>query len=283
MEDGVFATEEERAALLVGVQKIDRDIVRAIKDKKLVLSRGDIRYIVDIYYQVQELRKAAANQERAASGEPTQLVDWFTRQAMVIERQIHRALNAWTETHDVSRWAKSIIGIGPIISAGLAAHIDISLANTAGKLWRYAGQDPTCEWEKKQKRPWNARLKTLCWKIGESFVKVSGNEKSFFGKLYCDRKAQEIERNEGGEFSEQAARELEKKNYRKDTVARKWYTEGKLPPAHIHARAKRYAVKMFLACYHEIAYVDLHGEEPPKPYAIAHLGHADHIRARDVT
>ena len=137
--------------------------------------------------------------------------------------------------------------------------------------------NPGQEWGKGEKRPWNASLKTLCWKIGESFVKVSGNEKSFYGKIYAERKQNEIARNEAGEFKEQAALKLQKFKIGKDTDAYAAYITGKLPPAHIHARAKRWTVKMFLSHLHEIWFTDEYGVAPPKPYAIVHLGHAHYI------
>ena len=55
----------------------------------------------------------------------------------------------------------------------------------------------------------------------------------------------------------------------KDTDAIKSYRVGKLPPAHIHARAKRYAVKLFLAHFHETGYRLHYGTEPPAPYPIS--------------
>ena len=50
-----------------------------------------------------------------------------------------------------------------------------------------------------------------------------------------------------------------------------------LSPGHIHARAKRYAVKHFLSDWHEIAYQDHHKKERPLPFPVAQLGHA-HVR-----
>ena len=50
---------------------------------------------------------------------------------------------------------------------------------------------------------------------------------------------------------------------------------------HIHSRAKRYAVKLFLAHYQHVAYWHEFGAEPPKPYAIEHMGHADVIKPPD--
>ena len=117
-----------------------------------------------------------------------------------------------------------------------------------------AGLDPTVTWDKGEKRPWNAKLKTLCWKIGESFVKVSGRDNDIYGHVYTERKALEIQRNDAGEYSEQAAAALAHKRYGQETIARAWYEQGKLPPAHIHARAKRYAVKLYLAHWQHVAY-----------------------------
>ena len=50
-----------------------------------------------------------------------------------------------------------------------------------------------------------------------------------------------------------------------------------LPPAHIQARAKRYAVKIFLSHLFDVWYKLEKGQEPPKPYALAILGHAHEI------
>jgi hypothetical protein len=243
------------------------------------LSVDEARYLVDAYYAMQEHRKAAGNQVRALaeSEEPHGVIQWLFDQNTTVEKQILRALDSWTDALPAARWAKSICGIGPVISAGLAAHIDITRSATVGHIWRFAGIDPTVEWKKGEKRPWNAGLKTLCWKIGESFVKVSGNESDFYGKLYIQRKQYEQQRNDSGQLADQAARKLERFKIGKSTEAYKAYAAGKLPPAHIHARAKRWAVKLFLAHYHHVAFTLANGTPPPKPYVISILGHADMI------
>ena len=257
------------------VRRLRRDLVKAAS----TLSVDEARYLVDAYYAMQEYRKAAGNQVRALteSEEPHGVLQWLFDQNTTVEKQILRALDSWTDALPAARWAKSICGIGPVISAGLAAHIDITRSATVGHIWRFAGIDPTVEWKKGEKRPWNANLKTLCWKIGESFVKVSGNESDFYGKLYIHRKQFEQQRNESGALADQAARKLERFKIGKDTDAYKAYAAGKLPPAHIHARAKRWTVKLFLAHYHHVAFTMATGTPPPKPYVISILGHADMI------
>ena len=128
------------------------------------------------------------------------------------------------------------------------------------------------------RRPWNAQLKVLCWKLGESFVKVSNNEKDFYGKLYRQKKGEYTARNERLEYREQAAQTLKEKNIGKSTEAYGHYSKGMLPPGRIHARARRYAIKIFLSHWHEIAYRVARNAEPPAPYVMVHGGHTDYIK-----
>lgn len=251
------------------VQRLTRDLAKAA----VTLSKDEARFLVDYYYISQRDRIRAGNQVRALneSQEPHGMLSWLGAQSDVLEGQIKRALKAYADGQAAGAWAQSVVGIGPIIAAGLLAHIEIEQAPTVGHIWRFAGLDPTVRWERGQKRPWNASLKTLCWKIGESFVKVKGNEADVYGKVYEERKALEHEKNARGEYADQAAAMLKA---RPTHAQKKTYAEGKLPDGHIHARAKRYAVKLFLSHYHAELYRQTFGKEPPLPYPIAHMGHA---------
>lgn len=126
------------------------------------------------------------------------------------------------------------------------------------------------------KPPYNIDLKVLCWKIGDSFVKRSNHKDSLYGKLYKERKAYELQKNERGDYAEQAKRCLAAKNYKdKETIAT--YSSGKLPLGHIENRARRWAVSIFISHVFEAMYIDFYHKAPPKIYAIAHLGHSDYI------
>ena len=50
-----------------------------------------------------------------------------------------------------------------------------------------------------------------------------------------------------------------------------------LPPAHIHARARRWTVKLFLAHFWEEAFARAYRTAPPKPYALQLPGHSHRI------
>lgn len=257
------------------IEALKKDIKEAAKS----LSNREARYLVDIYYAIQDYRIQLGNQicSLAKTGEPIRVLEYMLDQTLTLEKQIAKVLDIFSNAQPIGRWARSICGIGPVIAAGLIAHIKPENTITAGKTWRYAGLDPTVTWEKGQLRPWNASLKLLCFKLGESFVKVSNNEKDVYGKIYRARKEYEIPKNEAGEYAAQAKAKLEKFKIGKTTEAYKAYSEGRLPKNHINARAKRYAVKLFLSHFCQVLYEMTTGECQPKPYVISILGHADFI------
>jgi hypothetical protein len=312
---------------LESLKRLSKDL----KDAAVTLSTREARFLVDAYYQQQRDRIRAAHQNRTlnANAEPHDVLMWLQAQREMLENEIAKALDSYSNSLLIGRWARSQVGIGPIISAGLAANISINRCETAGGIWRFAGLDPTSLWigsEKAKeivafaikdlklgvrapipeeavariaaiinvsperlaerlvdedgnpsrsrtnvvaavaKRPWNGSLKRLCYLIGESFVKVSGNDNAVYGKVYTARKQRETMKNERGDYADQAKRALSEKNYGADTDARKHYEAGRLPPARIHLRSHRYATKLFLSHYHHVAYVIEHGRPPPKPY-----------------
>jgi hypothetical protein len=313
---------------------VDRDraarLTAALKADAADLIGEDARFLVDAYYQLQEFRKAVANQAR--SGAETNVLAWLKGNLATLESQTKTLLDHWSSSRLVGRWSKSLVGVGPVISAGLMAHIDIEKAPTAGAIWRFAGLDPTCEWLGKEgaagvvkdalgrasgplkegdietvalacnrradtfhrlmalpgkdgsappqtvaqlvkvasRKPWNHDLKVLCWKAGDCFVKLSGHKDCVYGRLYLERKAQEISRNAEGAFAGQAAVTLERTPKHAQAAT---YREGRLPDGRIDLRARRWAVKLFLSHWHHVAYVEHFGKEPPRPFSIEHLGH----------
>lgn len=217
-----------------------------------VRQAGDL---VRLYYAAQEQRIRLANQIRAAAeaGEPVAVSEAVQLSLVAAERRAAWALDKWTELDPLASWARQIMGIGPVIAAGLRSEIDVARSPHASSLWRYAGQDPTADKRiKGQKLVFNSFLKTLCWKIGDSFVKVSGKEASLYGRLYREAKELYTSRNEQGAYAEQAAAVLARTDRRppaKGTDARAALEAGRLPKAQIDARARRKTVKIFLAHY----------------------------------
>jgi hypothetical protein len=354
------------------------------------ITKEHARYLVDAYYQMQDWRIDSANRVRAATKseeEVPEILSSIYERTRGQEEEIKKALGAWARTSPAGAWAQSQYGIGPVISAGLVAHIDINRAPTVGHIWRFAGLDSTLEWhgatiardlvrsameaEESEsaavwwlsqathrkatalweamgvepptteeatlvtatlagaskpdvevlfaermdvenainyacqelgvaakdvfetlysdakfdrqalvtilaKRPYNAKLKVLCWKASDSFRKFSNREDCYYGHIYRKRKAYEVDRNEAKDYSGQAEETLSKRRIR-ESGTKEWYEKGMLPPGRIDLRAMRYAVKLFLAHFHEVDYRETFHREPPLPYPIVHLGHADKI------
>jgi len=293
------------------IDLLSRDLARVAS----TMSANEARFLVGQYYKIQEDRKRSDSQvaELSKNDQPHAVMSWLLYNNETFEKGIAKALDVYSASSPMGEWLRSIFGIGPVIAAGLLAHINIDKVKHASGIWRYAGLDPTSEWKKGQKRPWNAELKVLCWKIGESFMKQSGNEKCYYGHLIKHRWEIEKSMNRDGKFQEQAKLALERKKIGQDTEAFLWYNgylkaeildgytgltleqrnvrlkdprynvgEGRgtpmLPPAHILARAKRWAVKQFL-CDYFMKECEIKGRRIARPYALT-MGLPNHTTLR---
>lgn len=284
------------------VQRLTRDMKAAAK----LFSRKELRWLVSYYYSVQDFRIQANNNsiKSAESGQPHTLIAWVYDSMRRLESDMERALDSFSDEYTVGRWLKSLMGVSSIIASGLLAHLDITKAPHAGHFYSFAGLSPHIKWEKGKKRPFNADLKCLLWKTGESFIKVQHNPKDFYGQLYVARKEIEWRNNLMGKFATIATDTLSAKKFGQDTDAYLWYSgqfspnrfpeyqalestqraaflrkvadpkhnAPMLPPAHIHARARRHTVKLFLSHLHYVMHVDFYGIAPPPPYVLAAPG-----------
>ena len=347
---GIDSMDKERASYLLSdeikVELFDlQKLPNAVKNEIVLSSREDIKNLVREYYQAQssrikkgaEIRSAIKNAEER--GEPTPnmgATQYLYNQFAGLENEIKKALDVWTKHDTVASWCREVMGIGPVIAAGLVTYFDITRAPSASHFLSYAGlndnndpwlgkkrseelvkrhcknatvteeelmalsMDPECPRsieklikyafdEKKgvykrenlinnlAKIPYNAELKTLLWKLGESFVKVSKRDGSKYGEIYRIKSAKEAKMNAEGLFADQAATKLEKFNIGKTTDAYKAYSNGQLPKAHLHARAIRYTEKIFVCHLFEEMYRVYYNSEAPRPYPHAYLDHVDII------
>lgn len=229
--------------------------------------------IVELYYDCQEHRKRHAAKKRTE--EKRDLDPWFEEWLSFGETLIQKKLERWVERDAPaeSRWAYSQYGIGPVLAAGLAAHIDVEKAKSPSSVWKFAGLAPGADKRVKgEKLPFNGRLKTLCWKVGDSFVKFSGQDECFYGKLYREFKEEEIRRNESGHYKAAAAEQLKIKNWKDDTITKARLLEGKLSDKHLDMKARRKVVKIFLVHYWQKGRED-RGLPVRPPYPGGILGH----------
>jgi hypothetical protein len=261
----VMLPEESMDAL--ELLRLQLRLTKDLRDAARYISPQQQRILVDLYYQIQENRKRLANQVRHAQQEPNAWVTTMAGFMQQMEKLVAGALHISAKETAVGRWALSIVGIGPVIAAGLAAYVDITKTPSVSALWSLAGYNPTVQWKKGQKRPWNANLKVLGFKIGDSFCKLHNHKDCVYGHLYAARKQLEVQRNEAGMFRQLATRTLATRTF-KDTETRLIYERGKLPAGRLELRARRVAVKRFLSHYFMVAYYEHFGTIPAKPWIL---------------
>jgi hypothetical protein len=272
------------------VKRINRDMINAWFSGPGGITETEARYLVDLYYLMQKARIRVNNEvknlhrDAEKSGntpEPHDALLWVFGQFETLENQVKRVLKRFTESHQMSWFFEQTFGVGPVISAGLLAYIDIHRAPSVGNIISFAGWiGPEQKWEKGQKRPWCTPFRTLCWKIGDSFVKFHNNEHCFYGLWYERFKQEEIDKNEKGLLKDEAKRALSERNFKKGKT-RDIYESGMLPPAHIDARARRKTVKLFLSHLHECWRTQECGDYG-QPYEFVHLGHVHKVEPPQV-
>lgn len=137
-------------------------------------------------------------------------------------------------------WLLGIKGIGVNLAAKLLSEIDdIERCTTVSKLWRFAGW-AVIDGRREYNRPgetshYNNQLKSVCWQIGDSFIK---QQTPIYTGLYYAEKDR-------------------LRGLHPDTLCREckelWDKEHKAKghkqmynPGHLHAMAQRKMVKMFL-------------------------------------
>jgi hypothetical protein len=112
---------------------------------------------------------------------------------------------------------------------------------------------------------YSLELKQVCNMIGDQVIK----NKNLYHDLYVYRRKWEEARNEAGEYKSRAEAQLQKHNYKPWKEPYKTYITGKLPPSHIIARSKRWAIKIFLAHYYSVIYsIRNDGKVPYDAYAL---------------
>jgi hypothetical protein len=257
------------------IDKLTQDLREAAKS----LTANEAAILVKTYYSVQEARIKNSNQGKALTKAelPHNLADWLTGNFDKLETYTAKLLDHYSAEHPAGAWARRQMGIGPVIAAALIANIDCNIAHTAGAVWRFCGLVPGQKKTKGQKIDWSPDMKRIAYFIGESFCKVSGKEKAYYGQVYKKRKELETRKNENLDYADQAKVLFDSGKFKDTKEAQGHLAVGRLPPFLIDKRAKRYAAKLFLAHFFEVLYEHTHNRKPPLPYPIAHLGHVHRL------
>jgi len=176
---------------------------------------------------------------------------WYHNQLYETEKGLYKRIDSWSRNHPLRReFLNHVKGIGAVLSSGIIAWLcdPILKADKVSQLWSYCGLAPNQERRKGEKVSYNPKVKVLCWKVGQSFIKF----RCFGRRLYLDFRAY-----------------IEKR-------------EPEWSALHHHNWARRKVTKLFLAAVWE-KWRRMNGLPVSEPYAISILGHAEKVRPEDWT
>ncbi len=161
-ENGNFQFE------VIDVAAMDKNVKHSFTQ---VPTREEARFLEDIYYQTQRRRIAVENQIRSLrQGKDNDIenehgsknmyfLEWYMKNLQNMEDQIKKALDIFSDTNYLSKWAKKVVGIGPTIATCLVANLDIkedefgNPITHAASWWEYCGLN-------NNRRPWLSREKS---------------------------------------------------------------------------------------------------------------------------
>lgn len=202
-----------------------------------------IRGLVEDYYDIQAMRIEVDGQIRAhkqgMSEQDAEVVkEMVSKRLHNIEDDIKKYIGKTMKEDPMYKYLSGIKGIGPLLASGLISWIeDVEKFETISKLWMYSGlgvDEATGRARRRKKGEkinWNPRMKTLCWKIGESFIKTKGGYRELYEKFRAEYDAK-------WKTGDDCGSETCKKN------------DNKCYDMHRYMAAKRKTVKVFLAHLH---------------------------------
>lgn len=235
-------------------------------------NREAVRNLVEIYYDVQDVRIRSFNRLRQV-GEVKGVNPNLLKE---LEKQVKDYI-----THEIKNlpiyknFLKPIKGIGPILSGGILAWLDPHKADHASSFWRYCGlhvvDGKAIKRQKGKKLGFNVKMRVLAWKIGKSFVR---QRTPFYRDIYDKAKLRETEKLGNPIENPQNCPNYKECAKRINQKAKRIKTSPKKLPCklHIDNRAMRKMVKRFLADLW-VTWRGLEGLSVSEPYAIAILGH----------
>ena len=147
---------------VLDVEAMDKKTKHSVVE---IPSKAEARFLEDNYYQQQQKRIVLENQLRALrqgfdndiedskGSENKSFLEWYLYNTAKMEDQIKKALEIFSDSNYLSKWAKSVKGIGPVIATCLVANLEIkenpdgSTDMHAGSWWDYCGLNDN-------NRPW---------------------------------------------------------------------------------------------------------------------------------
>lgn len=237
----------------------------------------ELKIKTEAYYSIQKQRiqtqlriKSYVRNGKLERDQAAELHGWMDELLFRIEKKIKRDVEKLLKNVPIwQEFLKQVNGVGPCLAGSLIAGIvDIGRFRYVSSLWKYCGMHVVNghapQKTRGQKIDWNPFLRMTCYKIGESFVKQKADN-CLYRRLYTSKK----------KYYRTKHPEKVAFKTKKGKTAYK-YTDG-----HIHAMARRYAVKIFLS-HLWVRWREIEGLPITKPWVFEHRpGHRDYIAPQE--
>lgn len=223
-----------------------------------------IRNLVEIYYDVQDVRICTFNRLR----EVGEVKGVNPKNLKKLEKEIRDYIEVYVNAQPIwDVFLEDTRGIGAILAGGMISWLDPHKADHISSFWKYCGLHVQNGEAIKRKRgaklDYNPRMKTFAWKIGDSFIK---QRTPFYRDIYDEAKVKYDEK-----LNHPIKNPKNCPNYEK---CMKRLKKAKKPACklHIHRMAMRKMVKRFLGDLW-LVWRKLEGLPTSEPYAIGILKH----------
>jgi len=208
--------------------------------------RMRIRRLVDIYYDVQDVRIRTFNRLRQL-GE-IEGVDPIALKKL--ERELNREVERWLKGIPIwEKFLKQVRGVGAILAGGIIGWFDPSKTKHVSGFWRYCGlhvvDGEAVRRMKGAKMDFNPKLRALMWKLTQSFIR---NRNPDYFPIYEQAKLEENIKLKYPLEDPRNCPKYEECIKRLKGRAKRLGRKIKKPPCklHIDLRARRKMAKQFL-------------------------------------
>lgn len=243
------------------------------EDKEVIIP-STLSALVDAALSIEKVR--VRSQVRETHLELNDRSDEETKKLVAklleIESYIDGRVARHIKSHPDYNWFSRVKGVGKENIGKVVAQIDIRKCATISALWKYCGYSVDQGHALRREKgggtlTYNSRLRSMCWRLGGSLLKATGK----FYTYYIEQKRGYVEHYEAVGIKIVTAASLPK-----DKRGKKYEPEGVISEGHVHNRALRKMIKLFLACLW-LTWREAEGLPITKPYAIEKLGHNSFI------
>lgn len=227
-------------------------------------NRPPFESMVNTMFTIEKLRVAAQIRQShlALQNRQDPETDALLAKLQDLEGYVDGRIATMVMAHPAYPWFSRVKGIGKENIGKVVGLIDITRAPTISALWKFAGYAPVDGHAEKrvagEKAAFNGRLRTMCWRVGGSLMKVDGKFRAYYDV--------EKEKLRNRYTSVIPAAKLPKKD------GKKYEPEGVISEGHLHNMALRKMIKLFLACLW-LEWRQAVGLPIREPYAIGQMGH----------